>query len=270
MRLTLADKFDFPHPLSRNISFINMFSVYEVLKQPAIAQEFVYYSDGFLLQLFVLLFYGKRIHRVSFDYSSIADSVFKDCEQHNRRIFFVGARPNELTAFLEKISDRYPSLSVVGSSHGHVPRSEWEPLCAEIRALQPDLLIVGMGGGLQERFIYHARRAGYRGQALTCGGFISQTASSPSCAYYPDLINRMHLRFLYRMFREPHTIKRYLLAYPRNLVSLAHDCAKRSLELTVADNDACKAVTLPGITPQAPLSPTTPVDEHRVRSSKRG
>ena len=31
-------------------------------------------------------------------------------------------------------------------------------------------------------------------------------------AYYPDIINRMNLRFLYRMYKEPHTRKRYAIA----------------------------------------------------------
>ena len=38
--------------------------------------------------------------------------------------------------------------------------------------------------------------------------------------YYPEVINRLHLRAFYRMYREPHTIKRYLIDYPSNFLHL--------------------------------------------------
>jgi N-acetylglucosaminyldiphosphoundecaprenol N-acetyl-beta-D-mannosaminyltransferase len=68
-----------------------------------------------------------------------------------------------------------------------------------------------MGVVRQERFLLAARNAGFRGVGFTCGGFIHQTARD-EIDYYPAWINRWNLRFLYRMYREPHTRMRYLKA----------------------------------------------------------
>ena len=82
---------------------------------------------------------------------------------------------------------------------------------AKIVATAPDFLIVGMGMLAQERFLLRVRDAGFRGIGFTCGGFIHQTARN-EIDYYPGWVDRMNLRFLYRMYREKHTRKRYMQA----------------------------------------------------------
>ena len=47
------------------------------------------------------------------------------------------------------------------------------------------------------------------GIGFTCGGFIHQTANN-EIEYYPLWIDRMNLRFVYRMYKEKHTRKRYV------------------------------------------------------------
>jgi N-acetylglucosaminyldiphosphoundecaprenol N-acetyl-beta-D-mannosaminyltransferase len=233
MRLRIASKFKFPHPLARDISFVNFFSLYEVLKDRDRSQGFVFYSDGLLLCAFVRLLCRKAVDRVSFDFSSVADEVFTHCEQQQRKVFFVGARPQEHQAFLEKIASMYPALNIVGSSHGHMPKADWPSLFQAMIATKTDLLIVGMGGGLQEQFIRAARLHGVQGEACTCGGFFTQTAVSGQGRYYPALINKLHLRSLYRMYREPHTVRRYLIDYPRNIFRFIKDTRNRALTIDV-------------------------------------
>lgn len=55
------------------------------------------------------------------------------------------------------------------------------------------------------------KEAGFKGIGFTCGGFIHQTAKN-EIDYYPAWVNRMNVRFIYRMYKEPHTRKRYLQA----------------------------------------------------------
>lgn len=55
------------------------------------------------------------------------------------------------------------------------------------------------------------KNAGYHGIGFTCGEFIHQLAMN-KINYYPAWINKYNLRFLYRMYKEPHTRKRYLKA----------------------------------------------------------
>lgn len=68
-----------------------------------------------------------------------------------------------------------------------------------------------MGILMQERFLLKVKEAGFKGIGFTCGGFIHQTAKN-EIDYYPEWVNRMNVRFVYRMYKEPHTRKRYLQA----------------------------------------------------------
>ena len=78
----------------------------------------------------------------------------------------------------------------------------------KIVSLHPDILIIGMGIIKQEQFLSKVRDAGYQGIGFTCGGFIHQTAQDKA-GYYPNWVDKYGLRFIYRMYKEPHTRKRY-------------------------------------------------------------
>lgn len=54
-------------------------------------------------------------------------------------------------------------------------------------------------------------KAGYQGISFTCGGFIHQTSKN-EIDYYPAWGDKTNLRFVYRMWKEPHTRKRFLIA----------------------------------------------------------
>ena len=92
-----------------------------------------------------------------------------------------------------------------------VSEQEMDAEAKHITQVNPDFLIVGMGALMQERFLLKVRNAGFQGIGFTCGGFIHQTANN-EIEYYPLWIDRMNLRFVYRMYKEKHTRKRYVQA----------------------------------------------------------
>ncbi|WP_219094861.1 WecB/TagA/CpsF family glycosyltransferase [Pseudomonas sp. UMAB-40] len=213
-------------------SFINFASIGRVFEQPP--NTVVYFCDGMLMSTFMSRVTGRRIGRVSFDFTSIADLVLRSAEQQGKRVYFVGARQVELELFVSKIKVLYPRLTLAGYHNGYFNASQAEGIRADICRSEADILIVGLGAGLQEQFEQDALRAGFRGVAFTCGGFIRQEALATR-AYYPALINRLHLRAFYRMYREPHTIKRYLIDYPNNFVHLLALIASRKVAISVEE-----------------------------------
>lgn len=80
-----------------------------------------------------------------------------------------------------------------------------------ITEINPDFLIVGMGALMQERFLIKAKLSGFQGIGFTCGGFIHQTSKN-EIEYYPIWADKLNLRFVYRMYKEKHTRKRYIQA----------------------------------------------------------
>ena len=207
------------HLLETNkaFSFINFASVGSMFD---LAHDNVaYFCDGMLMSTFMSGVTGRSIRRISFDFTSIADPVFSEAEKKGKSLYFVGAQKAELELFLEKLKVRYPQLRVAGYHEGYFDAAQAERLKDDICTSGAQILIVGMGAGLQEQFMQDVMESGFAGVAFSCGGFIRQESEGRR-DYYPDLINRLHLRAFYRMYREPHTIKRYLIDYPRNFSQL--------------------------------------------------
>ncbi|QJI40183.1 WecB/TagA/CpsF family glycosyltransferase [Pseudomonas sp. ADAK2] len=213
-------------------SFINFASISSFFEQTP--STVAYFCDGMLMSTFMSRVTGKSIGRVSFDFTSIADLVLGSAEQLGKRVYFVGARQAELDLFISKIKARYPRLTIAGQHNGYFDASQARTIQADICRSEANILIVGLGAGLQEQFEQDALRAGFSGVAFTCGGFIRQEAMATR-DYYPAVIDRLHLRAFYRMYREPHTIKRYLIDYPNNFVHLLALVASRKVAISVEE-----------------------------------
>lgn len=161
---------------------------------------------------------GRRIERVSFDFTSIAGVVFEYIECSNKSMYILGANESEINHFCQKIQTRYPNLNLIGYRSGYFSPEESGQVIEQIAILKPDYVLVGLGAGKQEQFGCALREVCRTVTIFTCGGFIRQESSS-SKNYYPKLIDKLNLRAFYRMYKEPHTIRRYLFDYPRNAIS---------------------------------------------------
>ena len=115
-----------------------------------------------------------------------------------------GDRGEALSRRLTEFAGRPVSVHSVDGFEG-LPRGA--RLGALVRRVQPDLVLVGLGAGLQEEVLLEAAKAMTRGYALTCGGFLDQ-ALSPR--YYPVWAYPLRLNWLVRVAREPrHLWRRY-------------------------------------------------------------
>ncbi|KAB0494295.1 WecB/TagA/CpsF family glycosyltransferase [Pseudomonas vancouverensis] len=231
IRLELIGQYS-PALLDANMafSFINFASIGSFFQQPPHA--IAYFCDGMLMSSFMSRVTGRAIDRVSFDFTSIADPVFSDAEKLGKRVYLVGATQAELELFVQKLHARYPRLAIAGYHNGYFDAAQAAAIYADISLGHADILIVGLGAGLQERFVLNALDAGFSGVAFTCGAFIRQEALATN-TYYPEVINRLHLRAFYRMYREPHTIERYLLDYPSNFLRLAALILQRKVAINI-------------------------------------
>lgn len=147
--------------------------------------------------------------RISFDMSSLADPFFKTAVEKGLSIMLVGGQPGVDETVQVKLHDNYPDLKILGTSHGY---GDFGQKIEGILAKSPDAVIVGMGAPRQEAFLVALRDAGYKGMAITCGGFFDQyLASDP---YYPKWVDQWNLRFVWRFYKEPRRLwRRYLIDY---------------------------------------------------------
>ena len=194
-------------------TFLNPVSYLDALDNKDLFGEFDgVFADGSLLVATIKLFYGKSVKRRSFDMTSLAPELFDYAEKEGKSIYIVASKQDEVEKAIEIFKEHYPNLNIIGFRNGYFNgEEEQDKVAAEIVSIVPDFLIVGMGALIQERFLLKVKNAGFQGVGFTCGGFIHQTAKN-EIDYYPAWVDRMNLRFLYRMYKEKHTRKRYLQA----------------------------------------------------------
>ena len=194
-------------------TYLNPVSYLTALKEKVLFDQMDgIFADGSLLAGAIRLVYGKRVTRRSFDMTSMAPEVLTYANEHGMSVCVIATRQEMLEKTISIFASQYPNIVWKGCRNGYfATRMEMEEEARKIAKSDPDYLIVGMGIKMQERFLLMCKQAGYKGIGFTCGGFIHQT-SKDEIDYYPAWIDKINLRFLYRMWKEPHTRKRYLMA----------------------------------------------------------
>ena len=170
------------------------------------------FADGGLLVKAIKMLYGKQVTRRSFDMTSMAPELFAYAGEHGKTIYIVASKQEQVEKAVEIFRERYPKVKFAGYRNGYFSsEEEMDEEARHITELNPGFLIVGMGALMQEKFLLKVKKAGYQGVGFTCGGFIHQTSKN-EIDYYPAWVDKTNLRFVYRMWKEPHTRKRYLMA----------------------------------------------------------
>jgi exopolysaccharide biosynthesis WecB/TagA/CpsF family protein len=211
---------------SGRVTFMNPYS-WLVNRDRGVAEleAFAIYADGIALVWLYNLFCRGSIGRYAFDYSSVAQDVFDDARDRRRSVYLVGGPAGVAQAAAAVIEGRHPGLRIAGTRSGFF-MSEVQYRETLDEAARADVVVVGMGAPAQEKFVADLWNLGWRGAGYTCGGFLEQIVGTDG-DYFPAWANRLQLRWLYRLMREPRRLwKRYLLLYPKFLVLFLADWAR--------------------------------------------
>ena len=201
---------DYEH--GKFVTFLNPYSAEIAKKHIQVYSSADYIcSDGVLPILLNKVFRKNKTQRISFDMTSLAPHVFRQLSQDEKTVFFIGSTIQNITEFVRLIKSEYPSLNVSGYSDGYVA-NKLERVCWEIIEQNPSTVIVGMGTPLQDLFALKLKEMGYNGNVYTCGGFFHQTTQK--IQYYPPIIDKLNLRWLYRIINEKYVLKRIVFYYP--------------------------------------------------------
>ena len=205
------------------VSYVNVYNYIQLRKSPKLIDKIdIFTLDGILLLILVRVLFLKKFSRLSPDFSSYFEKVFSLCEEGNKKLFFVGASEIEIKKFSKILQTKYPKLNIVGFADGFFKQTEAQEKIDIIKKLAPDLVLVGLGTPKQEEFAVQLKESNYSGTIYTCGAFISQTAKS-GAQYYPQYINYLNLRWLYRLFREKGLFERYFIQYPFSVLLILKD-----------------------------------------------
>lgn len=220
LKFKLTDNINISNGIS---TFLNPFSYYILRKDINILEKFdKIYCDGFLFVLMVKVFRVK-LKRVSFDMTSLAPHVFSYADKNEKSIAVIGGTDGVSEKFIKKYSESYKNVKFVYAHNGFFCSADSRKnIIKKLKDISPNIVIVGMGAKLQETFLLDLVDQGWSGIGYTCGGFLHQSIAKKD-DYYPKFFDKTNLRWLYRIYKEPHLWKRYFLIYPFAVVLFFKD-----------------------------------------------
>ncbi|XPF96130.1 WecB/TagA/CpsF family glycosyltransferase [Colwellia sp. RE-S-Sl-9] len=195
------------------ISFINPFS-YQLLRNKKDSYKNIdhYHSDAIISSWVFKKLLNQDTPRVSFDYGSFAKYFFETAEENQLKIFILGSKESELKGAITQFKKYYPKLNICGYHNGYF--DDDNKILEYIKLSKANYVICGLGTPKQDEFAQLIKQSLplQIKQIYTCGGFLHQSKNKVN--YYPRVINKYNLRWLYRMFKEPKVAKRLATQYP--------------------------------------------------------
>lgn len=139
------------------------------------------------------------------------------CAQHGLRLFFLGSRPGIAEQAADQLRRQYPGLSIVGTHHGHFDKTPGSAanaaVIAAVNAAQPDILLLGFGMPLQERWLTDNWEQVNVPVTMTAGAALDYI--SGNLRRGPRWMTDHGLEWLARLLIEPRRLwRRYILGNP--------------------------------------------------------
>jgi N-acetylglucosaminyldiphosphoundecaprenol N-acetyl-beta-D-mannosaminyltransferase len=140
-------------------------------------------------------------------------------------VYLLGGKPGVAERAARRIERKYPGARVLGSADGYFDRKREKAIINDIREKRPDMLLVGLGMGKQEKWIGKHRSRLAAGVAIGCGGTLDVLAGGTRRA--PSAFRRLGLEWLYRLVKEPSRIRRQLCLPKFALLAVFRGCEVR-------------------------------------------
>jgi len=127
--------------------------------------------------------------------------LLKLADERRYSVYLLGAKQEVLDTCVAKIRNQYPNLRIAGSRNGYFSEKDTPGVVANIRAAKPDLLFLGMGSPMKERFA--DRYAAELGAAVIQGVGGSFDVMADLVKRAPVWVQRIGMEWLFRVIQEP-------------------------------------------------------------------
>lgn len=135
-----------------------------------------------------------------------------------KRVFFFGGPPGIAEAAAQRLRVAYAGVEI-RAEHGYLTGIQTARLIGEINDWRPDVLFVGLGDPLQQRWVARYREQLSVPAILTCGGLFDWTSGANRRP--PQWMISGGLEWLWRVLLEPRRLsRRYLIGNPLFLARL--------------------------------------------------
>ena len=138
----------------------------------------------------------------------LAEALCATSGERGHKIYFLGGKEGISKKAQMAILRRYPNANIVGEHHGYF-KNDIEPLLADLREKQPDILLVAMGSPYQEEFILRYQKLLNIPVAIGVGGTLDVFSGEVKRA--PELVQALKLEWAYRILSDPKRWRRTLV-----------------------------------------------------------
>jgi exopolysaccharide biosynthesis WecB/TagA/CpsF family protein len=130
-----------------------------------------------------------------------------------KRIGLVGGRSDIIEKAAENFRQHAPWHEFVVISDGYFDKSDCKDVIADIERQKLDILIVGMGTPLQEKWVADNIRPQHARLVMTVGALFDFVSGTVPRA--PNMVRALRLEWVYRLLQEPSRLwRRYMLGVP--------------------------------------------------------
>jgi N-acetylglucosaminyldiphosphoundecaprenol N-acetyl-beta-D-mannosaminyltransferase len=153
--------------------------------------------------------------------------MFQATAGRGHSYFMLGADPATIPAAADYARQMFPGWLQAGYHHGYLTDDTTTAAAiAQINAAEPDVLLVGMGNPIQERWIHRQLPRLNVPVCMGIGGLFDFWAGNVSRA--PAWLRRLGHEWIWRLFQQPRLkARRYLIGNPLFLARATRECWRR-------------------------------------------
>lgn len=134
----------------------------------------------------------------------LAAHLLKAAGENGKSVYLLGAKEEVVSALAGKLTAEYPEMTV---NYHNGYDGDKDAIFHEIAALEPDLVLVGLGVPAQELLIYRHLPKFTKGVLVGVGGSFDVLSGSKKRA--PRFFVKTNTEWLYRIAKEPQRLGRF-------------------------------------------------------------
>ena len=135
----------------------------------------------------------------------ISVKLLEYANKYKKSIYLYGSRQEVIDELIKVINKDYPNIEIKGFKNGYSKDKDKDFM--EIIKLEPDIVLVALGMGNQEKLIYKHIDKFKKGIFVGVGGTFDVLSGTKKRA--PKIFQKLGLEWLYRIVKEPKRIKRF-------------------------------------------------------------
>ncbi|WP_148549865.1 WecB/TagA/CpsF family glycosyltransferase [Paraclostridium bifermentans] len=144
-----------------------------------------------------------------------------DIKKKEIRIFLLGGSENTAKNVIENMSENYKFSKFVGEHHGYFNKDNSASIIEYINYCKPDILFVGFGCPIQEKWVNSNFDEINASSIITCGGLFDYYSNNVKRA--PKWMQNIGMEWFFRFLQEPNRLyKRYIIGNFRYIYKLIY------------------------------------------------